>query len=395
LDVEDLAPDFTLFEFGSQDPVSLHDFEGSVILLDFFAYWCGHCVTAASELEPEIDAYYRQQGGNPDGLPVQLLAISADSRDPAAVQSFIDTHNLPLVLDDVDRAVFGAHADGYLPHLTIVNGAASTNYDQWEILYSRAGYSEGDYTTLRSIIDGVERLPELQAGDANQDLQFDQLDLFQVLRARKYLSGQAATWGEGDWNGAPGGTIGDPPPGDGLFNSLDVIQALGAKTWLQGPYAGLAPDGEGGDEQVSIGYDADSGEIWLDAPASTPLTSLLIESASAVFTGDAAQNLGGSFDVDDDDTVFKATFGSSFGSLSFGSVAPQGLSQQFLLDDLGVIGSFVGGGALGEVDLIYVPVPEPSTVVYALLGAVVLLGCQRRNRTTTPPERGAMKASGR
>ena len=53
--------------------------------------------------------------------------------------------------------------------------------------------------------------PALQPGDANQDLQFDQRDIAAVLRSAKYLSGRPATWGEGDWNGAPGGTLGDPP----------------------------------------------------------------------------------------------------------------------------------------------------------------------------------------
>ena len=43
--------------------------------------------------------------------------------------------------------------------------------------------------------------PQLQAGDADQDLDFDQLDLVKVQIAGKYLTGQAATWGEGDWNG--------------------------------------------------------------------------------------------------------------------------------------------------------------------------------------------------
>jgi hypothetical protein len=38
----------------------------------------------------------------------------------------------------------------------------------------------------------------LEAGDADQNLQFNQLDLVMVQIAAKYLTGQAATWGEGD-----------------------------------------------------------------------------------------------------------------------------------------------------------------------------------------------------
>ena len=45
--------------------------------------------------------------------------------------------------------------------------------------------------------------PALQAGDSDQDLDFDQLDLVKVQIAAKYLSGTAATWGDGDWNAAP------------------------------------------------------------------------------------------------------------------------------------------------------------------------------------------------
>ena len=82
--------------------------------------------------------------------------------------------------------------------------------------------------------------PQLQAGDADQDLKFDQLDLVQVQIAAKYLSGQPATWGEGDWDGAPGGLQGSPPPGNGLFDQLDIIAALGAGKYLTGPYAAIA-----------------------------------------------------------------------------------------------------------------------------------------------------------
>ena len=60
--------------------------------------------------------------------------------------------------------------------------------------------------------------PQLQPGDANEDLEFDQLDLVQVQVAAKYLTGQAATWGEGDWDGAPGGRPGLPPGGNGQFD---------------------------------------------------------------------------------------------------------------------------------------------------------------------------------
>jgi hypothetical protein len=80
---------------------------------------------------------------------------------------------------------------------------------------------------------------ELQAGDANQDFSFDQRDIVQVSIANKYRTGLPATWGEGDWNGAPGAAPGNPPEGDGLFTELDIVAALQTGLYLTGPYAAL------------------------------------------------------------------------------------------------------------------------------------------------------------
>ena len=103
-------------------------------------------------------------------------------------------------------------------------------------------------------------VPALMAGDADRDLDFDQLDLVQVQQSALYLTGHAATWGQGDWNGAPGGTIGSPPAGDGVFDQLDIVAALTAGHYLRGPYAANA-----------VG----SPEI-LNVPVPEPQTSLLL-----------------------------------------------------------------------------------------------------------------------
>jgi hypothetical protein len=216
----------------------------------------------------------------------------------------------------------------------------------------------------------------LQAGDADQDLDFDQLDLIRVQQAAKYMTGQPATWGEGDWDGAPGGEPGSPPPGNGLFDQLDIIGALAPGYYLQGEYAALKPSGRAGDGQTSVGYDASTGELWVDAPTTAQLTSINIDSAADIFTGQPARNLGGSFDNDADNNIFKATFGSSFGSLSFGNVAQAGLSEDFVINDLTAVGSLAGGGDVGAVDLIYIP--EPSTIALLSLGMAAALVLRRR-----------------
>lgn len=82
------------------------------------------------------------------------------------------------------------------------------------------------------------RVPVLLPGDANQDFSFDQLDIVAVLSAAKYRTEGPASWGEGDWNGAPGGCVGIPPTGDGVFDQFDIIAAQQTGSYLTGPYAG-------------------------------------------------------------------------------------------------------------------------------------------------------------
>jgi hypothetical protein len=208
-------------------------------------------------------------------------------------------------------------------------------------------------------------------GDANQDLSFDQLDLVQALQAGKYLSGETAAWREGYWDGAPGGEPGTPPTGNGFFDQLDIIAALTAGKYLQGPYAALSGPGTPGDAQTSLVYDAGTGELSVDSPADRNLTSINIDSASGAFVGEKPPALDGSFDNFAAGNIFKATFGSEFGAVSFGNVLPAGLAEQAEIDDLTAVGSLAGGGDLGDVDLVYIP--EPSSILLLLLGMFGLL----------------------
>jgi hypothetical protein len=59
-------------------------------------------------------------------------------------------------------------------------------------------------------------------------------------------------------------------------------------------------------------------------------------------------------------------------------VAQPGLSEEFVANDLTVVGSLAGGGGLGEVDLIYVP--EPSAMVLLAMGLAGALLAQRRRK---------------
>lgn len=59
--------------------------------------------------------------------------------------------------------------------------------------------------------------------DANRDWRFDQLQVAQVSRAAKYLTGEPASFEEDDWNG------------DRVSDQLDIVGALQTGNCLRGP----------------------------------------------------------------------------------------------------------------------------------------------------------------
>ena len=90
------------------------------------------------------------------------------------------------------------------------------------------------------LLELLTERPHLQPGDANQDLEFNFDDVLMVLSVGKFETGRRATWGEGDWNGAPGTSSnvpGNPPQGNGFFDFDDILAALRTGFYETGPYA--------------------------------------------------------------------------------------------------------------------------------------------------------------
>jgi thiol-disulfide isomerase/thioredoxin/subtilisin-like proprotein convertase family protein len=152
-----IARNFTLTNRATGQPLNLTDFAGQILVLDFFAYWCGPCRDAAPDVETNIQQYYAARGGNACGVPVQLLAVNLESNSPASTDAFVTAAGLELVGNDFNN---GATAweqfaqTNYIPFFVIINCVAnSTTKAQWEVLYKQVGYAGAP--TLRGYIDAV------------------------------------------------------------------------------------------------------------------------------------------------------------------------------------------------------------------------------------------------
>src|SRR5450756_1594368 len=84
------AEDFTLLDLNN-NKVSLSDFRGKVVVLNFWATWCPPCIAEAPDLV-EVSNAYKDKG-------VQFIGVSDD--DVSALEKFVNDYGIeyPILLD--------------------------------------------------------------------------------------------------------------------------------------------------------------------------------------------------------------------------------------------------------------------------------------------------------
>ena len=95
------APDFTLPDLRGE-PVRLSNYRGKVVLLDFWATWCGPCRMEIPHFQ-ELTAKYGEKG-------FVVIAIAMDETGAEVVGPFVDRNQItyPVVLGDAETAeLFG------------------------------------------------------------------------------------------------------------------------------------------------------------------------------------------------------------------------------------------------------------------------------------------------
>lgn len=117
-EIDEIASNFTAKNQNNQD-VSLYDFHGKVILMDFTADWCSACREKAEKAEQFYQKY------KDSGLIYILIVIDGDP------QIWADTYGLTFpVLDDNSQAIYNIYKRTSIPLPHVLDRNCTIRYKQ-------------------------------------------------------------------------------------------------------------------------------------------------------------------------------------------------------------------------------------------------------------------------
>ena len=132
----DNAPSFSLRDINGKQ-VSLSDYEDKVVLVNFWATWCGPCQAEMPHLQ-KMYVELEDQG-------FVVLSISADNaRDASKVKPLIkrNRYTFPVLLDKDSTVLNQYNPESVLPYNVLIGKDGN-------ILWQKASYAPGEEVELR------------------------------------------------------------------------------------------------------------------------------------------------------------------------------------------------------------------------------------------------------
>jgi len=133
------APEFS-FTTSDGKKANLSDYKGKVILINFFATWCGPCMVEMPLLQNEI---WNKLKDNPDFV---LLSLGRD-HSQAEIDKFIEQKKFTFpIYADKDKIVYSLFAKQYIPRNYLID-------KKGEVIYASTGFSMEEFEDLKITID--------------------------------------------------------------------------------------------------------------------------------------------------------------------------------------------------------------------------------------------------
>lgn len=120
--------------------LSMDDFDGKVVLINFFATWCGPCLKELPFLQKDVWEKYKDKSN------FQMLAIGR-GHSYAEVAAFQESRNLGFPMyGDQDKSIYSKFAKGYIPRNYIVDADG-------KILYASVGFSKEEFGEMLALLE--------------------------------------------------------------------------------------------------------------------------------------------------------------------------------------------------------------------------------------------------
>lgn len=134
-----IAPDFTLPDLNGKN-ISLSDFQGQFLLLDFTTTWCGWC----ERQKPSLLELMEQ---NPDDFSV--LAIDCRESKADVEAHYPNGPEYPLVLDETGQITSSYGVSGF-PFYLLLSPTG-------EVIYYQSGYKEDMTSRVNAVLNEVRK----------------------------------------------------------------------------------------------------------------------------------------------------------------------------------------------------------------------------------------------
>lgn len=148
------APLFSLPLLWSEEQISLDDFRGQIVVLDFFNANCGDCVRVSWDLETGVQEYYEERSGNPHGIAVQVVAVNSELSEQEDMVAFLQKTELGMVLDDPEGTLLLRYGGTGLPYLVVIDATGT----EPEAAAPRVVFRQAKYDGLKKIRDVIDAI---------------------------------------------------------------------------------------------------------------------------------------------------------------------------------------------------------------------------------------------
>ena len=132
------APAFTVATLDGA-PFSLAEHKGKVVLVNWFATWCGPCKAEMPHLKSRV---WETFGGNPGFV---MISVSREE-DTAKVAPFVTERGLAWTIGlDTDRAAFALYAEAFIPRNHVIGRDG-------RIVFQSEGFEEEEFAAMVTAI---------------------------------------------------------------------------------------------------------------------------------------------------------------------------------------------------------------------------------------------------